>query len=246
MKLPLVIALLASCHATYAAVNLPYANDFGSSASDFTAGGTGTWSVGSGRYTNNIPTDAPSYSVAQVTGLGGATKQSFSISTVISAASGSSTSVGFAVLSSGSNVNTSTFILADLFNNGTLRFRPFSAGSPTGTDISLASPVRFLEISTLGAVSLSVTGIYNSDDSLTLTLSATQGSTTTNHSTTFASGSVPTGEFFGFRNRNNTGSTNVTPYSVSFDSVAINAVPEPSVALFAIGFIGLAGLRRRR
>jgi uncharacterized protein (TIGR03382 family) len=243
MKVALAFLFLASSPLTLAAVSLPYANDFSSSAADFNSGGSGNWSTGGGLYTNSIPTDGASYSLAQTTGLGGSTKQSFSMSTVITAVSGGSTSVGFAVLS---NANASTFILADLFSNGNLRFRPFSGGGPTGDDISLATSIRYLNITDFGSVDLSVTGIYNSDNSLTLTLSATQGTTTTSHSTTIASGSLPTGNYFGFRNRNNTGSENVIPYSVSFDSISIDAVPEPSTTLLAVGFLGLAGMRRRR
>jgi hypothetical protein len=244
MKVAIVLITLATAPLALAAVNIPYDYDFSTSPIDFTSGGSGNWSVGGGLYTNNIPTDGASYSLVQVTGLGGSTKQSFSVSTVITAASGgTSTSVGFAVLS---DANASTFILADLFNDGNLRFRSFSGGGPTGNDISLATSIRYLNIAALGSVDLSVTGIYNPDNSLTLTLSATQGTTTTSHSTTIASGSLPTGNYFGFRDRNNTGYENVIPYSVSFDSITIDAVPEPSTTLLAAGFLGFVGMRRRR
>ena len=243
-----VFALLLACAGPLsAAVSLPYSNNFGSSVADFTTGGANsTWTLGGGTYTNSITADGPSFAMVQATGLGAGTKQSFSVSTTLTSFSASSGSVGFGLLATAANLGTASFLLADMFNDGTLRFRPFTNGGATGSDVSLTTLIRPLQTSTLGAVTLSVTGVYNPDNSLTLTLTAVQGATTANHSTTYAAAGLVDGTWFGYRDRNNTGVTTVVTSTAVLDNFSLQAIPEPSAILASAMSLGFACIRRNR
>ncbi len=57
---------------------------------------------------------------------------------------------------------------------------------------------------------------------------------------------LQTGAFFGYRVAWAATGTPSETYTVQFDNFSVGAVPEPSVAVFLLGGLGVLGLRRRR
>lgn len=139
MNLPSFFASVAVLSSpAFAAVSLPYTNNFSSSAADFTPNTAGQWSLNSGTYQNGVPGDTPSFSALQVTGR--AAPQPFQVSTTfqVTAAAGN-WSVGFAALSTAADLGSASYYLADINQAGAMRFRVFNSGAAAGADSTVTT-----------------------------------------------------------------------------------------------------------
>lgn len=156
-------------------------------------------------------------------------------------------SFGFSALGSTAATTGATggglFILADVSNTGAIRVLRFT--SATGTEIV----ANELGVGTVGGTGI---GTVNTSESYTLTLTGTYTGSNllltfqvfdgTNTRTVSGTTTAMNGDYFGFRDRNN--STTNAPLVLTADNFSI--IPEPSSALLMGA--GLAGflVRRRR
>ncbi|MBX3740422.1 MAG: PEP-CTERM sorting domain-containing protein [Akkermansiaceae bacterium] len=241
----LSLAVLFKGTLAMAAVSVPFSTNFPNETSiaDFTSTG-GTWSIQNGKYRNALGGSTPSSSTVRVTsGL----EQGFQLSTTYTLVSRggaiSNTFVGFAALAPNADATTATsstpFILADVISDGNLRIVLVN-GTNNPTPLATAAlPAN--TIATGGTYTLTLTGIY-ATGGLDLTFSLTSNGVTTSASGRLEGSNVPTGEYFGFRNRSGGGGTSIT---ADFHDISLNAIPEPgATALLLLG--GAAALVRRR
>lgn len=240
----LSLAVLFNGTLATAAVSVPFSTNLNDEASisEFISTG-GAWSIQNGKYRNALGASTPSSSTVRVTsGL----EQGFQLSTTYTLVSRggnvSNTYIGLAALAPNADATTATastpYLLADVVSDGTLRLILVNGGSnpslgtataPTGT------------ITTGGTYTLTLTGIY-ATGGLDLTFSLTSNGVTTTTTGRLEGSAVPTGEYFGFRNRSGGGATSIT---ADFHDISLNAIPEPgATALLLLG--GAAALVRRR
>ena len=241
LVLPLVAVGLLTARS--AAVELGYSNDFSSSTNPptgFTEFADAQWLVSGGVYQNTLSGfQASSAATVQVTNR--AATQNFTLqSTFTPKVTSGSFSFGLAALGDVADTRGgvgSNFYLADINHLGFLRIGTFFNNVFTqlvGTTSGMPVPVLDQPLT------LTLSGVY-SGSNLVLSLSATNG-TTTGSVSTAALTAAANGQYFGFRNRNN--STSVPDYSVSVDNFSV--VPEPSAALFVASGLGVLGMLRRR
>jgi hypothetical protein len=225
-------------------VSVPFSTNLNNEAAiaEFTSTG-GTWSIQNGKYRNALPGATPSSSTVRATsGL----EQGFQLSTTYTLVSRggniSNTYIGVAALAPNSDATiataSTTHILADVISDGTLRLVLVNGGTNPllGTAIAPSGT-----ITTGGTYTLTLTGVYASGG-LDLTFSLTSNGGTTTTIGRLEGNNVPTGDYFGFRNRSGGGGTSIT---ADFHDISLIAIPEPgSTALFLLG--GAAALIRRR
>ena len=244
MKLSSILLPLALCSTpAFAAVSLPYSNNFASSAADFTPNAGGNWSLVTGTYQNVVPGNTPSYSTVAVTGR--PANQPFQISTTFQVKETAfNFSVGFAALATTSNLGSASYYLADVSQSGGMRFRVFTDGGAAGADSAVNTTGTGIgNIAIDETITLTLTGTYDLGGALTLALTAFDGTNSQTITLAAPIASPFAGTNFGYRNRSN---TDADPMTVQLDNFSINAVPEPgSVALLGLGLAG-AVIRRRR
>ncbi len=241
----LSLAVLLNGTLATAAVSVPFSTNFPdeTSISDFISTG-GTWSVQNGKYRSALGASTPSSSTVRVTsGL----EQGFQLSTtytlVSRSGSVSNTFVGLAALAPTANATTATtsttYLLADVVSDGTLRII-LANGANNPTPLGTADlPAN--TITTNGTYTLTLTGIY-ATGGLDITFSLTSNGVTTSATGRLEGANVPTGEYFGFRNRSGGSGTTIT---ADFHDISLNAIPEPgATTLLLLG--GAAVLVRRR
>lgn len=242
--LPLTLACLFSAPVIHAAVVVtPYSNNYSSSASDFTSGGT--WAVAGGVYSNTIgaSTTAATSSVSAPSLAG----QSFQMSTTfsITAKTGDTATIGFGALGNTAGFSTAStgdsFVLADVSTDGSMRI--LGLRNSTGNlNIVPSTTTGNVALTTGVSYTLSLVGIYQSGGSILMTLTLGDGSTSRSVNGTLSATDAAfyAGSNFGYRDR-----TNASTITIGFDNFNLGQVPEPSsFALAAMGSM-LAFSRRR-
>lgn len=243
-----LVSLLATAAVASAAVTLPYTNDFSSSVADFTTE-NGTWTLDSGFYVNTVGGGGVRSSAAlDVTGIGGATPQDFTLSTTFSVTGASlngaaADSVGFALFGDSVSNADSNYLLVDWATDSRLRIRNLGANQDTVDSFKTTSFT--LTNSTIWTMTADF--VY-SGSNLVVTLGITDGGANTDSLVSTPFNTVTTGldsSIVAFTNREGPGTSGA--FTASFDNLSITAVPEPgAVSLFVIGSLGVLTLRRRR
>jgi hypothetical protein len=232
--------------AAAATVTTPYFNDFSGSASDFVT--SGNWAVGSGVFTNTVATGgangtATSASVSAPSLAGQSFTMSSNFTFGTTGNTGTST-VGFGALGTTADFSaagsaTNIYMLADISSIGGLRFVRIAAANTTYGSAktwsggTLVNGVNY---------TMTLSGTYLSNGSMTLTLSLSNGTITDSISETIAAANIPLGNNFGLRDRANP----AAGLNVAFDNFSLAAIPEPSSALLVVaGALGVMARRRR-
>jgi hypothetical protein len=265
-RLTLFLFLAVGCCAptlSFAAITSPYSNLFfdPSSVSNHTATQATQWSVlPAGKYQNEILANAPNKSSSSMVffnDLGGSpfTAKDFSLSTTFTITNSINdfNSLGFAVLANNpdATTNTNPFYLADLFigggsNNAQLRFAEISTDPTPGLATTMLNLQKILQLNI--PYSLQLTGNYESDGDLNLTLELSGDNDFDSFQAHINNADVLTGNYFGYRDRASGGANSAL--TVEYDSLNISAIPEPSsigfVAASLIGGYALGRYWRRR
>ena len=253
MKLPihsiLILAAAPICHA--ATVSLPFTDDFNGASTSFTPGATapigGTWSLTAGKYQSVNVAQNTSAALIQATNF--VPGQNFTLTSTFTVTDISSVfSVGFAVLGTGANLQTTgvNYYLADVATDGTLRIGQFTAASFNNAAPFFAGAAGIGTITATDVVTMTLDGVYTGSN-LVMTLSASKNGGGTVSASTGTIAAPLSGNFFGLRNRNGAPSPPATDsMTVQFENFSMTQVPEPSALLLGgIGAIAL-GLRRKR
>lgn len=249
------LAAMLSPVTPLSAATVPYSTEFTSSSdvSDWRTFGTSTtasWSVSGGYYVASSGNNSGTFvSTIPLTNFATTELSGFTVTTNFSIPDGSTGSyIGLAALGNDSLGNA---LLADFSASGTLRIGYFSSG--TYSSLTLASSGDAV---TLGGETTNYTatlsGTYETDGTLSLTFTLTNGIWTAIRTASVSSSVVSStlsGQYFGLRLNNSTVNNNLT---VQFDnfSVSTTAIPEPStIALLAglgILLVSLAGRHFRK
>lgn len=259
-KITLFFLLAAGCCAhtfASAAIMSPYANDFSTSAADFSPTLSGQWSLVSGQYQNEILAGAlnkTSSSMLMFSDLGGSpsTAKDFSLSTTFTITNtvGDFNSLGYAILANTADAttNANSFYLADVFvgggaMNAELRFAEIGSAPNLATTMFNLNKVLLQNVPYL----LSLQGIYDLSNNLNLTLALSGDNDFDSFQTTIPVANLLTGNHFGFRDR---APGETSALTVQYDSLNVAAIPEPSsfafVAASLIGGYALGYYWRKR
>lgn len=244
MKTPITLLLLLSAPFLKAAVSVPYQNDFSVGAADFTTTTPGQWAVSGGGFVNSISGDGPSAATVEVTRPANSNFTMQATFNLGASTTATSYGIGFAALGTGAATTGAVagvnFYLADVSNLGAIRILQFTGGANTVIVADTAATGASLgSILTSETYTMTLQGTYIGS-ALTLALTVFDGTNT--RTVTSSSIAAPlTGNYFGFRDRDNNAGT---VFSVTADNFSI--VPEPaSVALAGLG-LGVLAIRRRR
>ena len=242
------------------AVTLPYLEDFqdGVAQDFFSAGGgpslTNTFQVRSADgptssyvYEHILARDttvdaaASGFSSIQIPQLGGASTAgtSFMLETTYMVLSASSAyNIGFRFLGQSGSSNDNSYI-ADISRSGNVRLVEFN-----GSTASVSSGGSLPSFANNGrSYRLTLSGVYDENNALTLTFTATDVATPTRTASATLRDTTPqTGEFFGLRN--NIGATGTGTLNAIYADFAV--VPEPASAFFMAVGAAIVGSRRRR
>lgn len=239
----LAAALALGAATAHGSVITPYVNDFSTSVGDFTATTGAQWTLtGTGTYKNRTTSaDLAMSSVVDVSDLGGpaATADDFTLTTsfIIRSYVGANTTFGFAAL--GNSTALSSFYLADVQGNGTMRlYRINSGGNTALTSTTFAGGT----LQTGVEYTLTLDGTYNDLGDLTLDLLLSSPTLSTSINSTLLAANVYQGRYFGLRDRSSGAGSRL-----DVDFLGLSIVPEPAtLALLGLGAAATVALRRRR
>ncbi|WFB35979.1 PEP-CTERM sorting domain-containing protein [Kiritimatiellota bacterium B12222] len=241
--------LSASSLCVQAAVLLPYSNDFSSSVADFSTQG-GSWNLSGGSYTNTDGSGSTSTATIDVTGIGGASPQDFTLTTTLSISGAGSNgnahdTFGFALFGETASAPGSEYLLIDWSVNENMRILSIG-GSGNGSLVNSSKSSTF-NFANDTAYTMSLDFDYTGTD-LVVTFGITDGINSDSlTSSSFSTSSALNSSYLAFRNREPINTTDGN-LSVSYDELSIVAIPEPNtLAMMLISGLSLmvVGMRRR-